>query len=153
MKALLRRLACFHALLLILFTGGTDLLLAQDAAAGKSALTFERFPYSFDSSNPLKPGSPVLLRFNVPVKPDAVEGSLRLYDQPKERFAAISASPVTSEILAAFFREVPTNIPLDRYVLIRPATPLPLGGTWFINTQAGLASADGTHAIIESRLD
>ena len=60
MKALLRRLACFHALLLILFTGGTDLLLAQDAAAGKSALTFERFPYSFDSSNPLKPGSPVV---------------------------------------------------------------------------------------------
>lgn len=153
MKALLRRLACLHALLLILFTGGPAFVVAQDAAAGKSALTFERFPYSFDSSNPLKPESPVLLRFNVPVKPDAVEGSLRLYDQPKERFAAVSSSPVTNEILAGFFREVPTDIPLDRYVLIRPATPLPLGGTWFINAQAGLASADGTHEIIESSLD
>ncbi len=153
MNALLRRFVPAAFLLVILLSGGPALLRAQDEAVGKSALTFDRYPYSFDSSNPLKPDSSVLLRFNVPVKPDAVEGSLRLYDQPNERFAAVSASRPTQENLGGFFREVPADIPLEHYVLIRPASPLPLGGTWFINAQAGLASADGTHRIIESSLD
>lgn len=153
MKAHLRRLAGLPAFFLILCFGGPCFVQAQTDASGKSAITFERFPYSFDFSNPLTPESPLLLRFNVPVKPDAVEGSLRLYDQPGERFAAISASSVTEEALADFFTEVPAGISLDRYVLVRPASPLPLGGVWFINARAGLASADGSHEMIESSLD
>ena len=128
--------------------------VAQDTAApGISALTYDRHPYSFDSSNPLKPDSAVLLRFNVPVNPDAAEGGIRLFDQKNERFAAVSASRPTLEEIGRFIKDPSPDLPLDTFVLIRPASPLPLGGTWFLNATAGLASADGTHQIVESRLD
>jgi uncharacterized protein YfaS (alpha-2-macroglobulin family) len=143
-----------HGLLLIACLAPLPALRAQDAvSAGKAALTFDHHPYSFDWSNPLTPGSPVLLRFNVPVEPDAVEGGLKLYDQPNDRFAAVSAKRPTLEEIRRFIESPAAEIALDHFVVIRPATPLPLGGTWFINATAGLASADGTHEIIESRLD
>lgn len=146
----LRPLLCLHALLFALLPA----LAAQEAGpGGKSALTFDRYPYNFTWSNPLKPDSPVLLRFNAPVEPGAVEGGLRLYDQPNERFASVSASRPSLEQVDEFIDNPSPDLPLDRFVLIRPASPLPLGGTWFINATAGLASSDGAHEIVESRLD
>ncbi len=127
---------------------------AQDAVVtGKSSLTFEQFPYSFTGENPLKPVSPILLRFNAVVNPDAVEGGMKFYDQPNERFAALVAVRPTAEQIASLTESDSTVAPVDHYVLIRPASPLPLGGTWFLNSTTGLSSADGTHEIIEGRLD
>ena len=76
-------------------------LLAQETG-GKSSLTFDHYPYSFSDENPLKPESAVLLQFNVPVSPEAVAGGIRLYDQPNERFAAVSATrPTPAQIDAS----------------------------------------------------
>lgn len=138
------------ALLLILMTSLLAPLSGQD---GKSALTYDRYPYSFDSSNPLTPESPVLLKFNVPVAPDAVEGNLRFYDQANERFASLVAERPTADEVESFTRTQPNEQDLALHVLVRPAKPLPLGADWYLNASAGLASADGTHEIIESRID
>ncbi len=146
----LRSLLCLHA---VLFAFLSALAAQETGPGGRSALTFARYPYSFDSSNPLKPDSAVLLRFSAPVEPSAVEGGLRLYDQSNERFASVAASRPTLEKVAEFIENPPADLPLDRFVLIRPASPLPLGGTWFINATAGLASSDGVHEVVESRLD
>ncbi len=149
-----RLLPSLRGLLLAILPCFLTALVAQDAApSGKSALTFERHPYNFSSSNPLKPDSPVLLRFSAPVAPDAVEGGVRLYDQPNERFAAVSASRPTLDEIGAFLDNPPADLPLEQFVLIRPASPLPIGGTWFLNATAGLASSDGVHAVVESTLD
>ncbi len=138
------------ALSLLLILSCLSPLYGQD---GQSALTYDRYPYSFDSSNPLTPESPVLLKFNVPVAPNAVEGSMRFYDQGNERFAALVASrPVAADIKHFTGNDlVEGELPL--YVLVRPANPLPLGADWYLNGLAGLASEDGSHSIIESRLD
>lgn len=133
----------------------TGLLAPVTGQDGLSALTYDRYPYSFDSSNPLTPESPVLLKFNVPVAPDAVEGGMRFFQQGTERFAALVASRPTIEQVKGFL-SADTTVPeqeLPHYVLVRPANPLPLCGDWYINGLAGLTSADGSHAIIESRLD
>ncbi len=122
-----RFLTLLHGLLLTACTVLLPALQAQDAAsAGKSALTYDRHPYSFDSSNPLKPESAVLLRFNVPVNPDAVEGGLRLYDQPNDRFAAVSAKRPTLEEIGRFIESPAAEIALDHFVIIRPASRFPL---------------------------
>ena len=142
-----RSLLCVPLLLL------TALPLAAQEAGGKSSLTFDRYPYNFTDENPLKPDSPVLLQFNVPVNPDAVEGGIRLYDQPNERFAAITASRPTPQQIEAFRQTTPVDLVPEHFVLIRPASALPLGGTWYINAGPGLASTDGSHEIIEGRLD
>lgn len=143
----LAALVAATAILLSAFTA-----TAQEGG-GASALTFDRHPYSFDSSNPLRPDSHVLLRFNAPVNPDAVEGGIRLYDQTKERFASLAASRPSIEDVANFITEPDEDLDLSHFVLVHPASPLPLGGTWFLNATAGLASSDGTHEIVESRLD
>ncbi len=148
----IRRFVLFPVVIFTLITGGP--LVAQDStAAGKSALTYDQFPYSFTAENPLKPVSSVLLRFNTAVNPDAVEGGMKLYDKPNERFAAIVAKRPTLEIIQAMTESTAEGIVLENFVLISPASPLPLGGTWFINATAGLASANGSHEIIEGRLD
>lgn len=149
-----RFLTLRHGLFLAVGTVLFFVLHAQDpATGGKSALTYDRHPYSFDSSNPLKPESPILLRFNVAVAPDAVEGAMRLYDKPNDRFAAVSAKRPSLEEIGHFIKSPAAELALDQFILIRPASPLPLGGTWFLNATAGLASTDGRHEIIESRLD
>lgn len=127
--------------------------LAAQEGGGKSSLTFDRYPYNYSDDRPLKPDSPVLLQFNVPVNPDAVEGGIRLYDKTNERFAAITASRPTMEEIGAFRQGSTEGLVVENFVLIRPASPLPLGGTWFINANPGLASTDGSHEIIEGRLD
>ncbi len=138
---------------LVILTVGHPLNAQESTAAGKSSLTYDQFPYSFTSENPLKPVSSVLLRFNTAVNPDAVEGGMKLYDKPNERFAAIIAKRPTLEVIQAMTESTAEGIVLDHFVLISPASPLPLGGTWFINATAGMASTDGSHEIIESRLD
>ncbi|MEQ1839780.1 MAG: hypothetical protein ABL994_05180 [Verrucomicrobiales bacterium] len=149
----IRRFVLLPVVILTLIAGGP--LVAQDStAAGKSALTYDQFPYSFTAENPLKPVSSVLLRFNTAVNPDAVEGGMKLYDKPNERFAAIVAKRPTLEIIQAMTESsTAEGIVIENFVLISPASPLPLGGTWFINATAGLASANGSHEIIEGRLD
>ena len=63
MNTACRLLPRLSALLFLVAGGFLNPLSAQDAdPSGKSALTYDRYPYSFDSSNPLKPESPVLLR-------------------------------------------------------------------------------------------
>ncbi len=145
--------ALFRPLLSLILLLLTALPLIAQEAGGKSGLTFDRYPYNFTDENPLKPDSPVLLQFNVPVNPDAVEGGIRLYDQPNERFAAVTASRATPAQIEAFRQTPPVDLVPEHFVLIRPASALPLGGTWFINASPGLASTDGSHEIIEGRLD
>lgn len=131
------------------------LLIASSLAAqegGKSSLTFTRYPYNFSSDSPLKPDSPVLLYFNVSVRPDAVEGGIRLFDQANERFAAVVAVRPTLEQINEFRRNAPVVKELERFVLIHPASPLPLGGTWYLHASPGLVSADGSHEIVEGQL-
>ena len=131
----------------------TALPLTAQEAGGKSSLTFDRFPYNFTDENPLRPDSSVLLQFNVPVNPDAVEGGIRLYDQPNERFAAIVATRPTPAQIEEYRQSPSVDLVPEHFVMIRPAAALPLGGTWFINASPGLTSADGSHEIIEGRLD
>ncbi len=126
-------------------------LQAQEAG-GESSLTFTRYPYNFSNDRPLKPDSSVLLQFNVNVSPDSVEGGIRLYDKPNERFAAVTATRPTPEQILEFRRNTPDEKDLERFVLIRPASPLPLGGTWYLHAAPGLTSADGTHEIVEGQL-
>ena len=124
-----------------------------EAGSTKSALTFQAFPYRFDSINPLRPDSELLLQFNVPVAPETARKSLQFFDNESKTPAKIAAKrPDQSDVLR--LKRAETNdIPLDQFVMIRPASPLPLGGTWYLNAQAGLQSTDGSHEIVESRLD
>ena len=128
-------------------------MVPLSAQEGKSGLTFDHYPYNFSDSNPFTPESPILLQFNAPVNPNEVEGALRLYDKDKERFASVRATRPTIEEIKAMKQSEEESAPLDMFVLIRPASALPLGGTWYINGNAGLASSDGIHALIESSLD
>lgn len=153
MKSVCRRFARLSVLLFLIAGTFPDPLSAQETGSGKSALTYDRYPYNFDSSNPLKPDSSVLLRFNVPVDPSAVAGRVRLFDQTGERFAAVVADRPSPEQIEALTRNDFEGEVTGEFVLIRPASPLPLGGSWYVNATAGLASADGTHEIVESRLD
>src|SRR5690606_28855619 len=100
----------------------------------------------------LKPDSSVLLHFNSSVSPNAVEAGIRLYDQPNERFTSVVATRPTPDQIKEFRRNAPDETDLERFVLIRPASPLPLGGTWYIHASPGLASADGSHEIVEGKL-
>jgi uncharacterized protein YfaS (alpha-2-macroglobulin family) len=125
----------------------------EGTPGGDAALTYQRYPYSFDSSRPLRPDSAVLLRFNAPVVPDAVEGGMRLYDHPNDRFSSVVATRPTRAELGEFIDDPEPDLPLDRFVVIRPASPLPLGGTWYLNAPAGLASSDGRHRLAEGNLD
>lgn len=131
----------------------TCLPLGAQETAGKSSLTYDRYPYNYSDDRPLKPDSPVLLQFNVAVNPDAVQGGIRLFDKTNERFAAVTASRPTKEEIEALRRSSSEGLTVENFVLIRPASPLPLGGAWYISAGAGLASADGSHEIIEGQLD
>lgn len=126
---------------------------ATTEASGKQSLTFSRFPYRFDSGNPLQPESPILLQFNDAVTPAQVSRHFQLYDKTNERFAPITASTPTEVKIRAMKREEGTLPPLETFVLIRPAAPLPLGGSWYLNAPAGMKSADGTREIVEGQLD
>lgn len=119
---------------------------------GKQSLTFQLYPYQFNSRNPLTPESEILLQFNAPVEPSAAEKSLILYDKPNDRFAPIKASRPTTDEIKELRKSDPTGIPEENFVLIRPSSPLPLNGTWYLNARAGLNSSNGTNEIIESRL-
>lgn len=149
----MKTLRFFLALQLLLASFLPAWMAQESSAGGKSALTLSRYPYNFNWSDPLKPSSPVLLRFNAPVDPDAVEGGVRFYDQTNERFASITAVRPTREQVGEFLSTPPEEDALESFVLIRPSSPLPLGGTWFLNALAGLSSADGGHELVESRLD
>jgi len=143
-------------LALVLVVTPSTVTRAQDsaeAAPSKPALTYQRHPVRFDSQNPLTPESPILLRFNQPVDVDDAAEFLQLYDKPNERFAAIRVERPDRNAIAALGAERTEGAPADRFVLVRPRTSLPLGGTWYLHARAGLASADGSHEIADSRLD
>lgn len=128
--------------------------LAQESAPeGDAALTYQRYPYGFDFSRPFRPDTTLLLRFNAPMAPDALEGGMRLYDQPNDRFAAIVASRPSLAQIGEFLDGPADDLPLEQFVLVRPASPLPLGSTWYLNALTGLASSDGRHRVVEGRLD
>lgn len=153
-RALMKTNRFVFTLLLLCIALPAILTHAQDEnSTDQKALTFQRFPYQFNSQNPMMPDSEVLLEFNEAVSAEAVPRSFQLYDKSNERFAAIEARrPDETEIRQLRRREgeIP---PLDRFVLIRPASDLPLGGTWYLNARAGFASSSSGHTIVESRLD
>src|SRR5690606_27145441 len=123
----------------------------QDAG-GETSLTFTRYPYNFSNDRPLKPDSPVLLYFNASVRPDSVEGGIRLYDKTNERFAAVTSTRPTPDQILEFRRNAPEEKDLDRFVLIRPTSPLRLGGTCYLHAAHRLASPDGTHELVQGQL-
>lgn len=145
------RLPLFLGLLLLLLAPASP--PPAQAQGGKSALAFDRYPYQFDSSAPFRPDSTLLLRFNVPVNPDAVETGIRFSDQKGDRLAPLVATRPTVEQVKAFTNAEVAEDALGLYVLVRPSSPLPLAGSWYLNTPAGLASTDGSHEIVEGRLD
>ncbi|MEX2580166.1 MAG: alpha-2-macroglobulin family protein [Verrucomicrobiales bacterium] len=151
MKRSIFALAALGTLLLGPLTGHAQ--ETPEPASAKPALTFQRFPYRFDSQNPLRPDSAMLLQFNVPVGPADVERSLRLYDKPNTRFAALSASRPSEDEVKRLKGIESVDADLEKFVLIQPASNLPLGGTWYLKTRAGLASLDGLHEIARNRLD
>jgi len=149
--ALMKPNRFFLAFLLTLFALPIFPILAQDSE--KKSLTFQRHPYQFNSSNPLKPDSPMLLEFSQEVNPASVPRSFRYYDKSNQRFAPLSARRPTPEEITSLRKRSDEPSPVSHFVLIRPASDLPLGGSWYINARAGFASATSGHTIVESRLD
>lgn len=120
---------------------------------GARSLTFQRYPYQFDSGNPLKPRSEILLEFSRPVSPDAVPRFFQLYDRENERFAPVTSRRPQPDEVAAMRQRQGDTAPLEHFAIITPANPLPLGGSWNLNARAGFTSSDGTFSLVESRLD
>lgn len=134
----------------------TSLLFAFPLAAdesGKQSLTYSKFPYRFDSNNPLKPNSPILLQFSEAVDANQISRYFQLYDKTNERFAAITADTPSEAEVRKLKRDEGQLPPLDTFVLIQPSVALPLGGSWYLNGRAGLKSLSGSHEIVEGQLD
>ncbi|MDF1823308.1 MAG: alpha-2-macroglobulin family protein [Verrucomicrobiales bacterium] len=125
-------------------------LKAQET--GKQSLTYSQYPSRFDSNNPLKPDSPILLQFSEPVEPDLISRFFQLYDKTNERFAAITASAPTEKEVRALKNDQGKLAPLDTFVIIKPSVELPLGGNWYLNGRKGMKSLEGKHELVESQL-
>ncbi|MEM9016330.1 MAG: alpha-2-macroglobulin family protein [Verrucomicrobiota bacterium] len=147
----MKTLSPLLALALTSFLLFPSLVPAQDTSS--NALSYDRYPTRFDSRNPLHRDSPILLRFNAAVDPSEAERFFRLYDQTNERTAAISASRPSDEVISAFRNGHRGDEAIDRFLLVRPANHLPLGGTWYLNGIKGFKAISGEHEIVESRLD
>lgn len=124
----------------------------QAQEAGKQSLTYSQFPYRFDSNNPLKPDSPILLQFSEPVEVDQISRFFQLYDKTNERFAAITTMPASEAEVRKLKRDQGNLPALDTFVIIKPSVDLPLGGNWYLNGRKGMKSLAGKHEIIESQL-
>ena len=145
-----------HRTLALLVLFACQFTFAQDTAGtdpSKSALTFQTFPYNFDSINPLRPDSEILLQFNVPIPPEAIPQSVQFWDNENKRAIPVESSRPEEADVLRLKRAEQNEVPLEQFVMVRPASPLPLGGTWYLNVQTGLTSTDGSHEIVESRLD
>ncbi|MEM1442965.1 MAG: hypothetical protein AAGF67_11530, partial [Verrucomicrobiota bacterium] len=128
-------------------------LPASAEESGQQALTYSQYPYRFGSDNPLKPKSPILLQFSQAVDPDAIPRHFQLYDKTNDRFAAILAKAPSEEEIRKLKRDEGKLPPLDTFVVIEPSVDLPLGGSWYLNGRAGMKSLDGTHEIVEGKLN
>ena len=138
-------------LLLALTTLFFTLPLTADES-GQQSLNYSTFPYRFDSNNPLKPKSPILLQFSEAVDVNQISRYFQLYDKTNERFAAITATAPGEAEVRKLKRDEGTLPPLDTFILIQPSVDLPLGGSWYLNGRAGMKSLSGSHEIVEGAL-
>ncbi len=150
----MNRLQYFLILLLtlLIFPAGETSIQAQDDD-GAAALTYQQYPGRFHSRRPLKPDSKILLQFSHPISPKEAGEFLSLYDKPNERISKVVATRPTGPEIEDFLEGSANDVPANHYILIQPAVNLPLNGTWYISARAGLASSDGSHQIVEGRLD
>lgn len=133
----------------------TTLLFTFPVAAdesGQQSLTYSKFPYRFDSNNPLKPKSPILLQFSESVDVNQISRYFQLYDKANERFAAITATVPTEAEVRKLKSDEGKLPPLDNFIVIKPSVDLPVGGSWYLNGRAGMKSLSGSHEIVEGQL-
>ncbi|MEM9280849.1 MAG: alpha-2-macroglobulin family protein [Verrucomicrobiota bacterium] len=125
-------------------------LQAQEESTSPS-ITFRQYP-SFHSRNPFTPQSPVLLQFSQPVDPATAKSSLLFYDKPNDRFADATLSRPNLEQIDELIGNRELEGTAENYLLATPTSPLPLGGTWYINVRAGLPAAESEYEVVESQL-
>ncbi|MEM7602500.1 MAG: hypothetical protein AAF357_13910, partial [Verrucomicrobiota bacterium] len=138
--------------LLLALTTLVSLVPLGAQETGKQSLTYSKYPYRFDSNNPLKPDSPILLKFSEAVDVNQISRHFQLYDKNNERFAAITATAPSEAEVRKLKRDEGQLSPLNTFVVIRPSVNLPLDGNWYLNGRAGMKSLSGNHEIIESQL-
>ncbi|NNE93318.1 MAG: hypothetical protein HKN23_16870, partial [Verrucomicrobiales bacterium] len=112
----------------------------------RAALTFERSPGWFSSySQPFTPQPKLLLRFNAPVRPMKVAQHLSFYDKRGDRRIRAEVTKLESieesKALQRFEEEKPV-FPLEQFVKVTPATPLPVDSEWLLVSRKGLVSKD-----------
>ncbi len=134
-------------------------ITAQDNAAAaqpqKPSLTVSRYPSRFHSSQPFTPTSTLLLRFSQPVDPGEAGRHLSFFDKDKGLSTAAEVRRPSPDEIANSLPQRSTIQPgpVDSYVLIRPASPLAVGGNWYLRIRAGLSSESGGHLFHEEQLD
>ena len=136
-------------------TLGTHFEVSAEETEKKAvqSLTFSRYPYQFNSNNPLTADSPFLLQFSAPVDPGQAAKYFQLYNAEKKQFVKLVASRPTQEEVKRIHSRPEQAADIGNLILFRPAQPLPVGFKWQLHSKLGFGSADGTKHITESSLD
>lgn len=140
------------AVLTSLFTLLFSAAQSQENEAS-SSLTFRQYPSSFHADRPFTANTEILLQFSEKVTPATAAQFLQFYDKPHRRVVGSKAKRPTVDEIKSYLRSEAPEIDPDRFILIKPANSLPLGGTWYLHAKQGLSSTSGSHKITESRLD
>lgn len=135
---------------------------AHTAETQLKDLNYDRYPYRFSSQLPLKRDQKILLRFSREVDSRQVAEHFHFRTKPDQKGARLT-SPVTSsrpdlEQIRDFGKYlIPRNLVADqipnftnRFVIVEPKTPLPVGHTWQLLSTKGLKDFSGTYALNKS---
>jgi alpha-2-macroglobulin len=82
-----------------------------------------------------------------------VERFFQFYDKDGEQFAPLRARRPEAEEVEALTQQSFEEVSVEHFVVIRPASEFALGGNWFLNARQGFSNSEGTHRLVESRLD
>lgn len=129
---------------------------AQDKPATEKpaarAMAYESHPSWFSLyGTPLTQEPELLLRFTDPVDPKKAQEKLAFEDGEGRRIPATAATPALprTEALQPPNSAADKKLPAERFLVVKPKAPLPLGEGWKLKLAEGLPSRDGTAALAQ----
>lgn len=119
----------------------------------KKSLTYQKYPSSFTTKNPLTPNSFLLLKFSEPVSTRAVQNFFRFFEKDGKTYQDLEAVRPTEDEIFDRIPHLEAIEDLETFVLVSPKRSLALNKTWYLYGRSGLTSTDKSHRIVEGKLN
>lgn len=130
----------------------TAVVVAANEKTAQRPLTYDIHPGWFNlHGTPLTQEPELLLRFTEPVEASEAQPKMAFQDGEGRRIPVVARTPnlgKTEPLQPA--GDAAKKLPVERFLVVRPSVPLPLGTEWKLTLAQGLASRDGTASLAQN---